>query len=53
MREALAANGDEAPPGSLDPEREPIPDVRALAQDVEARAAAGNPNVEGPAGERP
>jgi len=25
MREALKANGEEAPPGSLDPERRPIP----------------------------
>jgi uncharacterized protein YqhQ len=40
MQEALAANGDTAPDGSLDPEREPIPDVKALAKDMEARAAA-------------
>jgi uncharacterized protein YqhQ len=40
MQEALAANGETAPDGSLDPVREPIPDVKALAKDVEARAAA-------------
>jgi uncharacterized protein YqhQ len=40
MQEALAANGDTAPEGSLDPVREPIPDAKELARDVEARAAA-------------
>jgi uncharacterized protein YqhQ len=40
MQEALAANGEEAPGGSLDPVREPVPDVKTLAADVEARAAA-------------
>jgi uncharacterized protein YqhQ len=40
MQEALVANGDQAPEGSLDPSREPIPDAKALAADVEARAAA-------------
>jgi uncharacterized protein YqhQ len=40
MQEALAANGDAAPEGSLDPLREPIPDAKELARDVEARAAA-------------
>jgi uncharacterized protein YqhQ len=33
VREALAANGEEAPDGSLDPEREPIPDLKVLAED--------------------
>jgi hypothetical protein len=40
MQEALAANGDEAPAGSWDPVREPIPDVGELARDMEARLAA-------------
>ena len=40
MQEALAANGEAAPEGSLDPEREPVPDVHALAADVEARDQA-------------
>jgi uncharacterized protein YqhQ len=40
MQEALAANGEEAPNGSLEPVREPVPDVKALAKDMEARAAA-------------
>ena len=52
MQEALAANGETAPDGSLDPAREPVPDVHELAADVEARdkeaeaaaaAAAVNP----------
>lgn len=33
MREALAANDDAVPVGSLDPPREPIPDLDVLAQD--------------------
>ena len=33
MQEALAANGDTAPEGSWDPEREPIPDAGELAED--------------------
>jgi uncharacterized protein YqhQ len=37
MQEALAANGETAPEGSLDPEREPVPDVQELAADVEAK----------------
>jgi uncharacterized protein YqhQ len=37
MQEALAANGESAPEGSLDPEREPVPDVQELAKDIEAR----------------
>ena len=40
MHEALAANGEEAPAGSWDPVREPIPDATELARDVEARQAA-------------
>lgn len=40
MQEALAANGETAPEGSLDPEREPVPDVHALAADMEARDKA-------------
>jgi uncharacterized protein YqhQ len=39
MHEALAANGETAPEGSLDPERVPMPDATALAKDVEARQA--------------
>ena len=41
MQEALAANGDEAPAGSLDPVRVPMPDAKALAADVEARRRRG------------
>ena len=41
MQEALAANGEEAPEGSLDPPREPIPDVKALAD--ETARAIGTP----------
>ena len=33
LQEAMAANGDTAPEGSWDPEREPIPDARKLAED--------------------
>ncbi len=33
LHEALAANGETAPLGSLDPPREPIPDLKALADD--------------------
>jgi uncharacterized protein YqhQ len=50
MQEALAANGESAPEGSLDPEREPVPDAQQLAADVEARdreseaAAASSPS---------
>ncbi|MFN8622039.1 MAG: DUF1385 domain-containing protein [Chloroflexota bacterium] len=37
MQEALAANGEVAPAGSLDPVREPVPDVQDLAKDMETR----------------
>lgn len=37
MQEALAANGDVAPAGSWNPDREPIPDVGELAREMEAR----------------
>ena len=37
MQEALAANGETAPEGSWDPVREPVPDVEALAKDMEQR----------------
>jgi hypothetical protein len=40
MRAALAANGDEAPEGSWDPQSVPIPDAGELAKDVEARLNA-------------
>ena len=40
MQEALAANGETAPKGSLDPRREPIPDAGELAREVEARRDA-------------
>ena len=40
MQEALAANGETAPAGSLDPVREPIPDVGELAKEMEARIEA-------------
>jgi len=40
MQEALAANGETAPGGSLDPEREPMPDLKELAADQEARIEA-------------
>jgi len=40
MQEALAANGETAPAGSLDPAREPIPDVGELAKEMEARIEA-------------
>lgn len=40
MQEALAANGETAPDGSLEPEREPMPDVKELAADQEARIEA-------------
>lgn len=40
MQEGLAANGDTAPAGSLDPVREPIPDVEELAKEMEARLEA-------------
>jgi uncharacterized protein YqhQ len=39
MHEALAANDDQAPEGSWDPLREPIPDASTLARDVESRTA--------------
>ncbi len=38
MQESLRANGDEAPAGSLDPTTEPMPDVKALADDQAAAA---------------
>ena len=40
MQEALVANGETAPEGSLDPQREPIPDAGELAREVEARRDA-------------
>jgi len=40
MQEALAANGESAPAGSLDPQREPIPDAGELAREVGARREA-------------
>ena len=40
MQEGLAANGETAPEGSLDPVREPIPDVEELAAEMEARLEA-------------
>ncbi len=40
MQEGLAANGETAPEGSLDPVREPIPDVDELAKEMEARLEA-------------
>jgi uncharacterized protein YqhQ len=40
MQEALAANGETAPDGSWDPEREPIPDAGDLARTMEARLSA-------------
>jgi uncharacterized protein YqhQ len=55
MQVALAANGETAPSGSLDPAREPIPDVGELAREMEARleaeeAAAGEAGVPATAG---
>ncbi len=40
MQEGLAANGETAPAGSLDPVREPIPDAGELAKEMEARLDA-------------
>ena len=40
MQEGLAANGETAPEGSLDPQREPIPDADELAKEMEARLEA-------------
>lgn len=40
MHEALAANGETAPEGSLVPDREPMPDASTLAHEVEARTEA-------------
>ncbi len=40
MQEGLAANGETAPEGSLDPEREPIPAADELAKEMEARLEA-------------
>jgi uncharacterized protein YqhQ len=45
VREALAANGEQAPAGSWEPNTEPIPNAQALAADVEARAASGGPDT--------
>jgi uncharacterized protein YqhQ len=55
MQEAIAANGETAPDGSADPVREPIPDARELARDVESRAstAAALETGEGAAGTSP
>jgi len=40
MQEGLAANGETAPAGSLDPVREPIPEAEELAKEMEARLEA-------------
>lgn len=40
MQEALAANDETAPEGSLDPVRVPMPDASELAREMEARVAA-------------
>ena len=40
MQEALAANGETAPDGSLAPLTVPMPDAGELAKEMEARAAA-------------
>jgi uncharacterized protein YqhQ len=40
MQESLVANGDTAPAGSWDPDREPIPDAGELAREMEARLEA-------------
>jgi uncharacterized protein YqhQ len=40
MQVALAANGETAPAGSLEPVHEPIPDVGVLAKEMEARLEA-------------
>jgi uncharacterized protein YqhQ len=45
MREAIAANGEEAPPGSLDPYRRPIDEV--LTADAAEVPAAGAPSTPG------
>ncbi|HSM33229.1 MAG TPA: DUF1385 domain-containing protein [Anaerolineae bacterium] len=58
MQVALAANGETAPSGSLDPASEPIPDVGELAREMEARleaeeaaaAEAGTPATSGTPG---
>jgi uncharacterized protein YqhQ len=58
MQVALAANGETAPRGSLDPASEPIPDVGELAREMEARleaeeaaaAEAGTPATAGTPG---
>ena len=48
MQESLAANGETAPEGSLDPAREPIPDAGELAREMEARLEAeGADDAEG------
>jgi uncharacterized protein YqhQ len=57
MQVALAANGETAPAGSLDPAREPIPDAGELAKEMEARleaedARAGDADAEALAGSR-
>jgi uncharacterized protein YqhQ len=43
MREALAADGEAVPEGSLAPVTQPIPDATTLAADVEARSATPAP----------
>ncbi len=50
MREALAADGEPAPDGSLAPPTEPIPDAKTLAADVEARTATPAPASEAAGG---
>ena len=45
MNEALAADGETPPEGSLHPDVQPIPDARTLAADVEARSSAGGPDT--------
>jgi uncharacterized protein YqhQ len=48
MQEALAANGETAPAGSLDPVREPIPEASDLAKEMEARMDAEETAAEAP-----
>jgi hypothetical protein len=45
VREAIAANGEEAPPGSLDPYRRPIDEV--LTADAAEVPATGAPTTPG------
>ena len=43
MQEALAANDETAPEGSIDPAREPIPDLKELADERAAAIDASQP----------